>query len=267
MRKLNRKMQQIFEELEVPAADRMHRVAHTDLKKKSDEYPCLKHQKGARIRKFLPVACKLAEQASDTDHGQVRFEMMKSLQEMNECIEEEEVYRWSGTTRQKFEDACNKTLKHYVWLAKEAFQKEEFKWTIVQKHHVNLYLPSQAKWLSPRRLLDLCKLASACLHGTAAWKAGWRLDPDEDRQVLIEPGEDVAPEEENVTPDPASERVAGQDEDTMAEEEEHVDYNRKLEKKKQQCGRGWGTWDGKPQRVGKPKGKVGKPKEPKCNAL
>ena len=55
MRKLNAKIQKFYESEGIPAIDRLRTISHSDLRKNAQEYPTLKHQKGARVRKFIPV--------------------------------------------------------------------------------------------------------------------------------------------------------------------------------------------------------------------
>ena len=179
MKLLNEKIQRKYAKLGVPAAERMHSIAHKELRKKATDYPILKHQKGARVRKFVPVLYLLAKEATESHHDQQRLELLKGLKDMYECLEEKTVYRWNVSLRAKFDSACSQTLKHYGWLAKESFQNKECLWSQVQKHHLTLHLPGQAKWLAPCHywtygsesfMGTMVKLASACLHGTPARK-------------------------------------------------------------------------------------------------
>ena len=176
---MNEKIQKTYESEGIPAMDRLHAISHSDLRKKAQEYPILKHQKGARVRKFIPVACKLAgEKRDDSDHGKHRHELLLALKEMYELLGKEG-FKWQTQEHAQFQAACEKCMKHYQWLAKEAVSRKEFLWSVVQKHHMSQHLVEQSKFISPRHfhtyggegfMKTMKKLAGACLNGTPAHK-------------------------------------------------------------------------------------------------
>ena len=179
MRKMNEKIQKTYESEGIPAMDRLHAISHSDLRKKAEEYPILKHQKGARVRKFIPVACRLAgEKRDDSDHGKHRHELLLALKEMYELLGKEG-FKWQTQEHAKFQAACEKCMKHYQWLAKEAVSKKEFLWSVVQKHHMSQHLVEQSKFIAPKHfhtygsegfMKTMKKLAGACLNGTPGHK-------------------------------------------------------------------------------------------------
>ena len=58
---LNAETQKIYQELGIPSGTRLPNLKwKSDLASGVNEYPCLKHQKGRRIRHFTPVAVELA---------------------------------------------------------------------------------------------------------------------------------------------------------------------------------------------------------------
>ena len=55
-------IQSIYARLNVAASQRVGRLKWKDLAKPNSEFPCLKHVKGRRVRRFVPVALELATQ-------------------------------------------------------------------------------------------------------------------------------------------------------------------------------------------------------------
>lgn len=179
MRKLNAKIQKFYESEGIPAMDRLRTISHSDLRKNAQEYPTLKHQKGARVRKFIPVACKLAgEKRDDSHHAKHRHELLLALKEMCDLLGKEG-YKWQTQEHAQFQAACEKCMKHYQYLAKEAVSNKEYLWSVVQKHHMCQHLCEQSKYIAPRHfhtygsegfMKTMEKLAGSCLHGTPAHK-------------------------------------------------------------------------------------------------
>ena len=62
---LNAEIQEIYQELGIPSGTRLPNLKwKSDLATGANDYPCLKHQKGRRIRHFMPVAVELARRYS-----------------------------------------------------------------------------------------------------------------------------------------------------------------------------------------------------------
>lgn len=154
MRHLNKRIQELYGELGIPAAQRVHAISHKDLRKKAEEYPTLKHQKGARVRKFVPVAKLLAEESCTTTHDQHRLEVLKDLETMYQCLDVKG-YGWTATLQKKFELAVNQMAKHYGWLAKEAFEDHKFLWSQVQKVSPGTSFARNGTIFAPMSLLDI----------------------------------------------------------------------------------------------------------------
>ena len=193
MRKLNLLIQQTYEALGTPVNQRVSSIGLKDLRKAGKEYPILKHQKGAKVRHFIPVLERLCAKWQAEDHDRHRYKVVQGLLEIYESLEKRD-YCWSRVGWQAFDKAVCKMLINYQWLAKEAFQKRETLWSVVQKHHMTCHLPQQAQWVNPRYVWTygsesymgtMVKLASACLHGTQAkgvppkmiakWRFFWHL--------------------------------------------------------------------------------------------
>lgn len=64
---LNRWVAAKYQELGVRAGDRIPRLNPSDIF--TDDFPCLRHVKGRRVRKFAPVATLLAKELPTTEKG------------------------------------------------------------------------------------------------------------------------------------------------------------------------------------------------------
>ncbi|CAE8678598.1 unnamed protein product, partial [Polarella glacialis] len=85
---LNKKIAEIYIELNVPKSKWIPALTYKHFNKTASTYPNLKHMKGRRIREFVPVALKLAQEfCADDEHTQHRLEVFKSLDTLYNCID------------------------------------------------------------------------------------------------------------------------------------------------------------------------------------
>ncbi|CAE8733253.1 unnamed protein product, partial [Polarella glacialis] len=85
---LNKKIAEIYIELNVPKSKWIPALTYKHFNATASTYPNLKHMKGRRIREFVPVALKLAQEfCADDEHTQHRLEVFKSLDTLYNCID------------------------------------------------------------------------------------------------------------------------------------------------------------------------------------
>ena len=184
LQQLNLEIASIYTELGVPAGQRIKVLYQSDIRgKKAEEFPCLKHVKGRRIRHFAQVATVLAERYNTTRAGEHRLKACQAMERVCNILDLRVVV-WDAVTKQDFEKQVKTFGLHYGWLAKNAMQNREFKYSIVQKHHLFCHLPEMAKSLTPRHFwcygsesfMGLSvKLASSCVYGTPGYKVPERM--------------------------------------------------------------------------------------------
>jgi hypothetical protein len=96
-----------------------------------------------------------------------------------DIIDKGDDFRWSDCAHAKFTKAIDGFLKHYQWLAKDAFTSGLFRWSLVQKFHMVAHLPQLSRFLSPRWTWTygsesfqgiMVHLAASAVHGTPAPK-------------------------------------------------------------------------------------------------
>ena len=175
---LNKKIAELYQELNVPKSKWIPSLTYNHFNTTTSTYPLLKHMKGRRIREFVPVALRLAQEfCGDDEHTQHRLEAFKSLDTLYNCIDSPGL-RFSSETQRLFTDAVEASLAHYAKLAKLAVQKNAFRWSIVPKFHYLAHFPEQSKFLAPRAawtygsesfMGSLAALCQACLSGTPSF--------------------------------------------------------------------------------------------------
>ncbi|CAE8721739.1 unnamed protein product, partial [Polarella glacialis] len=85
---LNKQIAEIYIELNVPKSKWIPALTYKHFNATASTYPNLKHMKGRRIRQFVPVALKLAQEfCADDEHTQHRLEVFKSLDTLYNCID------------------------------------------------------------------------------------------------------------------------------------------------------------------------------------
>ena len=147
---LNTKISQTYEDLNIPAAERIPKLLKSNLVADIG-YPTLKHIKGRVIRKFSPVAVCLATEYSDASCSRSlhRKACVESLDKVY-SMADEQTWVFSDEAFQIFEDAVQGTLSHYHFLAKDAMQRNLLKYSITQKFHLFWHFGQQSKYLTPR---------------------------------------------------------------------------------------------------------------------
>ena len=108
----------------------------------------LRHVKGRRVRRFAPVATKLAATLATDEKGKHILALCKAMEEAYNLCDKKE-FVWEMGDRQKFESTCEALLAHYGWLAKDSMKRGEHMWSIVQKHHLLAHFPSQCSTWHP----------------------------------------------------------------------------------------------------------------------
>lgn len=146
---LNRQLVRIYEDLEIEAGKRLRNLKLTDVQPKVEDYPCLRHQKGAQIRAFGPVCeelCKLYCSGRTEKH---RLAMVQSLNRLYTQLETP-WQEWTEKVGKEWMKEVNKMMAHYSFLAVQAMGRGETLYSLAQKHHVLLHLGEQAIWLHPK---------------------------------------------------------------------------------------------------------------------
>ena len=172
---LNRWVAAKYQELGVRAGDRIPRLNPSDIF--TDDFPCLRHVKGRRVRKFAPVATLLAKELPTTEKGKHIHLLCQLLEEAYDLCDRKE-YVWPDKIGKAFEEKNDALLAHYGWLAKDSMKSGESLWSIVQKHHLMAHYPAQCKYLAPRAcwayggesfMSLLVAVAAASVKSTPAW--------------------------------------------------------------------------------------------------
>ena len=172
---LNRWVAAKYQELGVRAGDRIPRLNTSDIY--TDDFPCLRHVKGRRVRKFAPVATLLAKGLATSEKGQHIHLLCQLLEEAYDFCDRKE-YVWPDKIGKAFEEKVNALLAHYGWLAKDSMKSGNSLWSIVQKHHLMAHYPAQCRYLAPRAcwayggesfMSLLVAVAAASVKSTPAW--------------------------------------------------------------------------------------------------
>jgi hypothetical protein len=181
---LNKQIAEIYIELNVPKSKWIPALTYKHFNATASTYPNLKHMKGRRIRQFVPVALKLAQEfCADDEHTQHRLEVFKSLDTLYNCLDSPGL-EFSSETQQLFSTAVDNMLAHYGRLAKLSYKKNLYRWSIVPKFHYLAHFPEQSKFLAPRVswtygsesfMGTVAALCQACLSGTPSFAVSLTL--------------------------------------------------------------------------------------------
>ncbi len=168
---LNKMIATEYQHLGIQSGNRLPRPNVSDIF--TDDFPCLRHVKGRRIRKFAPVATKLAAKLAPNVRGKHIHALCKCMEEAYDFCD-----RKPFEAGQKFADKCEALLAHYSWLAKDSMKQGTCMFSIVQKHHLFAHYPSQCRYLAPRGcwanggescMSLIVAIASGSVKSTPAW--------------------------------------------------------------------------------------------------
>ena len=175
---LNKKITKHYDKLNIEAQKRIRALSLSDLCDSSEHYPCLKHQKAARIRHFARVAESLAEEHSVPGNtaSQHRLAVAKTLTGLHQLLE----CKWQDWPKkhQVFVREVENMMHHYSWLAADAMVSGKHLWSLVQKSHLILHLASQSS-MQPRLswtygsesfMGSMVQMAASCTSGTPGHK-------------------------------------------------------------------------------------------------
>ena len=172
---VNKMVAMRYEELETPAGERIPRLNVSDIF--GDEFPCLKHVKGRRVRKFATVATLLAGTLATNTKGKHMEALCKAMEEAYDLCDLKE-YVWDKKVGQQFQEKTEAILGHYSWLAKNSMKSAECMWSLVQKHHLMAHYPAQCQYLAPRScwayggesfMSLMVAVAGSSVKSTPAW--------------------------------------------------------------------------------------------------
>ena len=172
---LNKNIVEAYDKLGVAAQKRIKHLSLSDLAESAEEYPCLKHIKGAKIRYFAPVALELAKEYSMDKAGKHREALAKQLVKAYQVLE----CSWQEWRFEAFKKAVDDFMAHYSWLAANALEEGLHLWSLAQKSHVLLHLAEQSKFMHPSLNWTygsesfmgwIVQIASSCTSGTPAEK-------------------------------------------------------------------------------------------------
>ena len=172
---LNKMIATEYQHLGIQSGNRLPRLNVSDIF--TDDFPCLRHVKGRRIRKFAPVATKLAASLTTNAKGKHIHALCKCMEETYDFCDRKQ-FVWSAEAGQKFADKCEALLAHYSWLAKDSMKQGNCMFSIVQKHHLFAHYPSQCRYLAPRGcwayggesfMSLMVAIASGSVKSTPAW--------------------------------------------------------------------------------------------------
>ncbi|CAL1136396.1 unnamed protein product [Cladocopium goreaui] len=142
---LNQKVVEAYDKVGLEAQKRMKHLSLSDLAETAEEYPCLKHVKGAKIRYFAPAAFELAKEFNETKSGKHREALAKQLVKVYKILGSS----WEYWDFEAFKKAVDDFMAHYSWLAANALHEGLHLWSLVQKSHVLLHLAEQSKFMHP----------------------------------------------------------------------------------------------------------------------
>ena len=144
---LNKMIATEYQHLGIQSGNRLPRLNVSDIV--TDDFPCLRHVKGRRVRKFAPVATKLAASLATNVRGKHIHALCKCMEEVYNLCDRKQ-FVWNAETGQEFADKCEALLARYSWLAKDSMKQGKCMFSIVQKHHLFAHYPSQCRYLAPR---------------------------------------------------------------------------------------------------------------------
>ena len=147
----------------------------SDLCGSSEQYPCLKHQKAARIKNFTPVAESLAKEHSVAGEktSQHRLAVASKLTGLYQLLDS----KWQDWPK-RHQQFINEVMHHYSWLAADALASGKHLWSLVQKSHLIFHLASQSTlhpsltWTygSESFMGWMVQMSASCTHGTPGHK-------------------------------------------------------------------------------------------------
>ena len=113
----------------------------------TDDFHCLRHIKGRRVRTFAPVPTKLAASLATNVRGKHIHASCKCMEEVYGYCDRKQ-FVWNAEAGQEFADKCEALLAHYSWLAKDSMKQGKCMFSVVQKHHLFARHPSQCRYLA-----------------------------------------------------------------------------------------------------------------------
>ena len=113
---LNRLVVRTYDSLGMQASQRIKHLKLTDLQATTNEYPCLKHVKGAKIRWFTPVCLEICKMYATTKEGKHRKACVQALHEMYLLLQKD-WKEWGPACGAAFTKHGEDMLSHYSWLA------------------------------------------------------------------------------------------------------------------------------------------------------
>ena len=158
------------------AGKRMKFLKLTDVQAKAEDYPCLKHVKGAKIRAFAPICQALSNLYKESRAEKHRLAMVTSLNNLYKMLDKPWT-QWSEKVGMDWLQEVNKMMSHYSYLAAKAMADGLTLYSLTQKHHVLLHLGEQARWLHPKTtwccgsesFMAIAKqMGASCTRGTPA---------------------------------------------------------------------------------------------------
>ena len=175
---LNRLVVRTYDSLGMQASQRIKHLNLTDLQATTNEYPCLKHVKGAKIRWFTPVCLEICKMYATTKEGKHRKACVQALHEMYLLLQKD-WKEWGPACGAAFTKHGEDMLSHYSWLAGASADAGKHMWSMVQKHHVLNHLLEQSMHLHPAGVWCYgsegfmsisVHIAGSCVKGTPSHK-------------------------------------------------------------------------------------------------
>ena len=172
---LNKMIATEYQHLGIQSGNRLPRLNVSDIF--TDAFPCLRHVNGRRVRKFAPVATKLAASLATNVRGKHTHALCKCMEEVYNFCDRKQ-FAWNAEAGQEFADKCEALLAHYSWLAKDSMKQGKCMFSIVQKHHLFAHYPSQCRYLAPTAcwaygggsfMSLMVAIASGSVKRTPAW--------------------------------------------------------------------------------------------------
>ena len=175
---LNKDITRHYDKLQIEAQKRLRSLSLGDIAESNEEYPCLKHQKAAKIRWFAPVAVELAKEHNEGDkagkHREAAAKELAQLYTLLSCPWKE----WGPHKHKDFQRGVEHMMSHYAWLARDSMEHGLHLWSLVQKSHLILHLGDQASmhpslsWTygSESYMGWIAQMAASCTHGTPGHK-------------------------------------------------------------------------------------------------
>lgn len=99
---MNKLLLRLYTDLEVEASKRMKHLKLTDLQPTTEEFPCLRHVKGAQIRAFAPVCLELCRLYKDSRVDKHRLAMVSSLNQLYTLMGEHSWKKWCAKQGSSF---------------------------------------------------------------------------------------------------------------------------------------------------------------------